>query len=242
MDTNVRLEMRRGGAAATDSFSRGFADAAFNPCPFGKIRVSRFRRAFSLVEMLVVIAIMIVLMAVMIPASSSLMGGMNIGRSAGMVTDELNFARQTALARNRDVEVRFYRLGSKMDGNDKQYRAFRSFLIDGVDPAGWKPLSRIKQLPEPIIITDNPSFTSLLNTGGGHSGLTASNETLPGVGNTDYVSFLFRANGGTSLKPVTEKWFLTLYSQKANAQGELPANYFTAQVDPVTGRTRSYRP
>jgi uncharacterized protein (TIGR02596 family) len=234
--------MRAGETAATGGFLRGSADAAFDSCSFGKIRVSKFRRAFSLVEMLVVIAIMFVLMAVMIPASSSLMGGMNIGRSAGMVTDELNFARQTALSRNRDVEVRFYRMGSKMDGNDKQFRAFRSFLIDGVDPAGWKPLSRVKQLPEPIIISADSSFSTLLDTGGGHSGLTSSNETLPGVGSTDYVSFLFRANGGTSLKPVTEKWFLTLFSQKAKAESGLPANYFTAQVDPVTGRTRSYRP
>jgi uncharacterized protein (TIGR02596 family) len=224
------------------SLESGKAQNSSDQCPLVSFSGAKPVSAFSLVEMLVVIAIMIVLMAVMIPASSSLMGGMNIGRSAGMVTDELNFARQTALSRNRDVEVRFYRMGSKMDGNDRQYRAFRSFLIDGIDPAGWKPLSRIKQLPEPIIISDNTTFSSLLDTGGGHSGLVSSNETLPGVGNTDYVSFLFRANGGTSLKPVTEKWFLTLFSQKAKAESGLPANYFTAQVDPVTGRTRSYRP
>jgi uncharacterized protein (TIGR02596 family) len=198
--------------------------------------------AFSLVEMLVVIAIMVVLMAVVIPASSSLMGGMNIGRSAGMLTDELNFARQTALSRNRDVEVRFYRLGAKMDGNNKQFRAFRSYLIEGLNPSDWKPLSRVKQLPEPIIITDDSSYSSLLDVGGDHKGLTSGSEDLPGHGSVDYVSFLLRANGGTSLKPVTEKWFLSLFSEKEQPTSGLPPNYFTAQIDPVTGRTRSYRP
>jgi uncharacterized protein (TIGR02596 family) len=198
-------------------------------------------RAFSLVEMLVVIAIMITLMAIVIPASSSLMGGMNLSRSAGMITDELNFARQTALSRNRDVEVRFYKQGSKLDGNDKQFRAFRSFLIEGADLASWKPLSRVKQLPEPIIISDEVNYSSLLGAPAGN-GLVKSNESLPGGGNADYVSFLFRANGGTSLKPVTANWFLTLYSQKTKTGVALPPNYFTAQVDPVTGRTRSYRP
>lgn len=204
-----------------------------------EIRVS----AFSLVEVLVVIAIMAVLMAVMVPATSSLMGGLNVGRSAGMVTDELNFARQTALSRNRDVEVRIYKLGSKVDANDKQFRAFRSFLIDGVDPAGWKPLSRLKQLPEPIIISDSTAYSTLLDAANvGKDCLTKGNEVLPGSGGTDYISFLFRADGGTSLKPITENWYLTLYSAKGNDGSALPKNYFTAQVDPVTGRTRSYRP
>ena len=217
---------------------------------FGQTTSSRFEplrvtasSGFSLVEMLVVIAIVIVLMAVVIPASSSLMGGMNIGRSAGMVTDELNFARQTALSRNRDVEVRFYRLGAKLDGNDKKFRAVRSFLIEGLDSASWKPLSRLKQFPEPIIISDDPTFSTLLDVGNGHSGVKQESETLPGQGTVEYVKFLVRANGGTSLKPVTEKWFLTLYSQKAKVSGGgLPANYYTVQIDPVTGRTRSYRP
>lgn len=198
--------------------------------------------AFSLIEILVVIAIMVILMAVVVPASSSLMGGMNIGRSAGMVTDELNFARQTALSRNRDVEVRFYKLGSKLDGNNKQFRALRSFLIEGVDPSTWKPLSRLKHLPEPIIISDDATYSTLLDAGGGRSGLSQGNEALPGTGTADYISFLFRANGGTSLKPITEKWFVTLYSEKGKSGAGLPPNYFTAQVDPVTGRTRSYRP
>jgi uncharacterized protein (TIGR02596 family) len=215
---------------------------AVAPGSRGETREEPRASGFSLVEMLVVIAIMIILMAVVIPASSSLMGGMNIGRSAGLVTDELNFARQTALARNRDVEVRFYKLGSKMDGNDKKFRAFRSFLIDGVDPAGWKPLTRVKYLPDPIIITDDSTYSSLLNIGGGHSGLSSGNENFPGQGSVEYVSFLLRANGGTSLKPITEKWFLTLFSEKGNAASGLPPNYFTLQIDPVTGRTRSYRP
>lgn len=197
--------------------------------------------AFSLVEMLVVIAIMVILMAIVIPASSSLMGGMNISSSAAMVNDELNFARQTALSRNRDVEVRFYKLGTKFDANDKKFRGFRSFLIEGVDSSSWKPLSRVKKLSEPVIISSDATYSSLLDTGGGN-GLVQSNENLPGSGNVDYVSFLFRANGDTSLKPVTKKWFLTLYSEKAVNNSGLPANYFTVQVDPVTGRTRSYRP
>lgn len=198
--------------------------------------------AFSLVEILVVIAIMVVLLAIAVPASSSLLGGMNMGRSAGIIADELNFARQTALSRNRDVEVRFYKVASKVGGGEGRFRAVQSFLIEGLDPAGWKPMSRVKVLPEPIMISDDAAYSSLLKPPSGSGGITQGNENLPGHGNSDYVSFLFRANGGTSLKPVTEKWFMTLLSEKSADQSGLPANYFTVQVDPVTGRTRSYRP
>lgn len=199
--------------------------------------------AFSLVEMLVVIAILAILMALMLPATTSILGGMNVNRAAGMVIDELNFARQAALAQNRDVEVRFYKLAAASDATNKQFRAFRSYLIDGIDPADWKPLSRLKRLPEPIILASETMYSSLFDAGNtDYGGLTKSNETLPGNGSTEYVSFLFRPDGGTSLKPVTAKWFLTLLSANHPDPSTLPANYFTVQVDPVTGRTRSYRP
>jgi len=192
-------------------------------------------------------AILLILMALLLPATTSLMGSMNISRASSLITDELNYARQTALSRNRDVEVRIYRMESKMDANTKQYRAIRALLADGSDPANSKPLSKVKYLPESVIISDAVAFSTLLDYGNtNRSGLVFSNETLP-IGVTEYVSFLFRANGGTSLTPVTPpigNWFLTLYAEKAptNVATGLPNNYFTAQIDPVTGRLRNYRP
>jgi len=206
-----------------------------------------WRGAFSLVELLVVIAILLILMALVLPATTSLMRSMNISRAASLVTDEMNFARQTALSRNRDVELRFYRLGSKLDGNTKQYRAMRSFVADGTDPTKSQPLSKVKYLPDSVILSDNTALSSLLDSDNpARSGLTEGTETLP-AGATEYVSFLFRANGGTSLKPISPpegNWFVTVMAENAQVEGGtgLPPNYFTAQVDPVTGRTRSYRP
>ncbi len=208
---------------------------------------SKKRCGFSLMELLVVIAIMMILMALVVPATSSLMKSMSMGRAVSMITDEMNFARQTALSRNRDVEVRFYRMGSKLDANDKQYRAYRTLLADGIDPAKAQPLSKVKYLPETVIFSGDTAFSTLLDyANSGRSGLVRSNESLAGA-STEYVSFFFRANGGTSLKPVSgtnSLWYLTLHGEKSqtNAATGLPDNYFTAQIDPVTGRLRSYRP
>ncbi len=200
-----------------------------------------------MVELLAVILIMVILLALVLPATSSLMRSMNIGRAASLVTDEFNFARQTALARNCDVEVRLYLLPSSLNKEVNQYRALRTFLADGVDPSKSVPLSRIKYLPDPIVFAKDAAFSTLLDYGNpSRYGLVHTNETLPGGATAEYVSFLFRANGGTSLKPVSPpvgNWYLTLRAENAPAAANgLPVNYFTAQIDPVTGRVRSYRP
>ena len=232
-----------------------FLHGKFNPVvsdqwSLVKVSGSKICRAFSLLEMLVVIAIMGILIALAVPAIGPLMRSSNMNKATSMIIDELNFARQTSLTLNRDVEVRFYQLPSKSDPNDKQYRAFRSFAATGNNSTN-SPLTTVKYLPEPVIVSTgkdkagNTVSTLLDYSNPGLSGLTQSTEVLPGgAGPTTYISFLFRATGGTSLAPVSANWFATIYLENApkNAATGIPDNYFTAQVDPVTGRARTYRP
>lgn len=214
-------------------------------------------RGFTLVELLVVIVVVAIIAALGAPSIASLLRSSNMNKATSMIIDELNFARQTALTQNRDVEVRFYLLGSKSNPSDTKYRAFRSFCATGSNLTEL-PLSGVKYLPEPVIISNDHDgsgniVSTMLNYGGaGLSGLTQAQETLPGVSGTiTYTSFMFRATGGTSLAPITPvagstvgNWYLTIYLENApkNAVTGLPDNYFTAQIDPVTGRVRTYRP
>lgn len=211
-----------------------------SPCP-----------AFSLIELLVVVAIITVILTLITPAVVPLLRASNINQSASMLVDELSLARQTALTRNHDVEVRFYQVASKSDPNDLQYRAFRSFLPNAQNAAAAQPLSAVRYLPEPVIISADARFSTLLDYGGTgalRAGLMKGQETLPGNNSpSTYISFLFRSTGGTNLTPVDPpdgKWFLTVYLENApkNATTGIPDNYFTALVEPVTGRVRTFRP
>jgi len=77
-------------------------------------------RAFSLVELLVVIAIIIILATLSAPALTSVLRGSNLNRAGEMIADQINFARQTAFLKNRDVHVRMFMFDSgqitKVDG------------------------------------------------------------------------------------------------------------------------------
>ena len=203
---------------------------------------------FTLVELLVVIAIMGILLALIAPAVMPLLRSVNINKAATMLGDELNTDRQLALTQNRDVEVRFYRVGSKTNANDLQFRAFRAFSTSGTSSIK-APLSAVKYLPEPVIFSGTATYSTLLDNSvqPAKDSLTQGKETLQGVGLIDYVSFLFRATGGTNLTPVTgngSNWYLTFFLENApiNPVTGIPSNYVTAQIDPVTGRLRTYRP
>ena len=206
-------------------------------------------RAFTLIELLVVISIIMLLSVMILPAVGPLLRSSKMNNAASMITSSLDLARQTALTQNRDVELRFYRYATKTDANNKQFRAFRTFYVyeDGSDPKKALALGKINYLPDNVIISAKTEFSPILDYAKNTACLAHDTEDLRGNGgNTEYVSFRFRATGGTNLSPVTgadSNWFLTLYLENAPivANG-LPANYFTAQIDPVTGRVRSYRP
>ncbi|PTX97379.1 hypothetical protein DB346_20495 [Verrucomicrobia bacterium LW23] len=220
--------------------------------PIPSSPASARRRAtagFSLMELVAVMAIMAVLATITIPVVVPMMRSSSLNSGAAMLVDEFNLARQTAMTENRDVEVRIYRTGSASNPADLQYRGFRSLIKESDEPLQWKALTRVRYLPDPVIFSADPNFSTLLDAGNAsRSGLTSSSETLPNAATpTPYISFLFRPTGGTNLSPVDPpvgNWFLTLHSSAdpLNATTGLPNNYFTCQVEPVTGRIRTYRP
>jgi uncharacterized protein (TIGR02596 family) len=155
--------------------------------------------------------------------------------------DTLNLARQAAMTNNEPVEVRIYKTGGQGSPADLQYRAFRLFTVDANN--GKQALGTLKRLPEPLIISGSLQYSTLLSNHGASSTLP---EDYPAPNQTAYIWFRFRPNGGTDLTPVEgagSNWFLTLIMENApvTANG-LPANFFTIQIDPVTGRARSFRP
>jgi uncharacterized protein (TIGR02596 family) len=209
--------------------------------------------SFTLVEMLVVLAIIGILTVISVPAITSVVRSSGLTTGGASVMSEIDLARQTAMARNCQVEFRFYKLpdsGAPAGSSPTVYRAFQIFSLDD-DGSQTNAVTKVVFLPANIIITNSDTLSSLLPSTPSDppyavSGSAAGNPLGPySPPSYSYMDFHFRANGSTDLNPDSAStWFVTLVNEHDSSSGAngLPANFFTIQVDPLTGRARSFRP
>ncbi len=208
--------------------------------------------AFSLVELLVVVTIIGIIAAFSVPAVTGILRGSAMTQASQLLTDQFGLARQTALSRNRAIEVRLYQYADPEVPGEAvattstwQFRAFQIFEV--VESGAAVPLDMPQRLPGTVIMSARNTFSSLI-AGTGQTLKTPGNRDpeLPrGVGrNYKYVSFRFLQDGSTNLSPtVAGGWFVTIHNLTDQPAGtNPPANFFTLQLDPVSGSTRGFRP
>lgn len=185
---------------------------------------------FTLVELLAVMAIVVVLCSLAAVSLSGITMGSNLTRAGNLVADQWTLARQEAVTRNRNVEVRFFYLPQD------QTPAWRGLQVVRIEDNGDQvPVGRMIVLPEGILISASETLSPLMMAGDPILG-TVKN---PGYGTLSFRAFRFRPNGSTG-GALGANNFVTLYSSEA--QGSPPPNFCTVQVNPITGKVTTYRP
>lgn len=244
---------------------------------------SASNRAFSLLELIVVILIIGIIAAYAVPAASTILRGSQVTQASQIVTDQFSLARQQALTRNRMVEVRLIRYADPEvpgevgadgtpDPSKGAYRAIQVLEIMSTAAAvtGSQlrvPLDKPQLLPQSVVL--HPATLSTLIKAAQNktappyryskTDLTTNDPELPrNIGrNYDYVSFYFLPDGSTNLNPLgpgggDKTWNITVTNMN-DSPADNPGlatqklqdrnlNFFTLQVDPVSGTTKAYRP
>lgn len=201
----------------------------------------KLRSAFSLIELMVVMAIIAIVAAFVVPVAGNVSRGVKLSHATQTVGDEFATARQSAIGRNRMIEVRIYQYSDpEIPGSASCFRAVQMFEI--INARSFSPLDKVQALPTATIIDSGAALSSLLDPA--KVTIAKGVDALPRVGtNYNYVAFRFRPDGSTNLLPTAGTWFLTIHEETYGDGLALPPpNFDTLEVDPVNGSVRLFRP
>ncbi len=190
---------------------------------------------FSLVELLVVMAIIGLLMSFASMAVTSVLNGTNLERAGSTVADAIKLARQEAVSKNRETQLAFFELPADASG-PQGLRGVEIWRIDDtINGQVTNRVTRLQRLPTQMMISTNSVLSTLLNSSYVITGTTNAG----GVGNVNYKAIRFRANGMLAGASGSTN-FITV--QSARSTGIPPQDYFTILVNPLTGKVTTIRP
>ncbi len=202
-------------------------------------RKLKTRFAFSLIELLAVVAVMVLLLSLAVPALNGVMEGGRVTQAATILAGQFSVGHLKAIGENRPITLRFIRGKEDKAPFDRiQLLATSNNTLVAVD--------RVATLPVGTAIAQSATLSSLfdptLDPSLSEKTATGSDPSVPGLGTAyRYIQFSFRPRGSLDLD-ITKKWFVTVVLLRADQAAGVPANYITLQLDPVNGGFVTYQP
>jgi uncharacterized protein (TIGR02596 family) len=198
--------------------------------------------AFSLLELLLVITVIGIIMGLTVPAVRSIGGGTEMTVAADLLVAQLSLARQTALAKNRNTELRLYSFENEF--GEKRFHGLQVFISQEDSSTNAEPVGRMLKLPSSACVDSGNTLSPLIAQSPILSGSNLG-VSIPKAGlEYEAVSIGFRPDGSSYTTPAASSQnFLTLRPWRLeDAQTTLPSNYAIVQISKATGQIRSYRP
>jgi len=223
-----------------------------------------FQRAFTLIETLVVVSIIVLILVMTAPSLFSTMQATRLTAAGETVLGFLSEAQQVAQSQNTPVEVRFFRYQTALS----PFQAFRSMqmfkITNPVDAGGQiqersEPIGTLVRLPDNVIIPQDDTDLSPLLEGDGFEDVKPTGSgSYSGVEDAYYCAVRFMTDGScrkveasgsgaaaSSLSyPELRQSCITVcpdINQEVKVDN-LPKNFFCIQIDPYTGKIHTYRP
>ena len=209
------------------------------------------RPAFTLIEIMVVLAVISIIATMAVPAMNGVLKGSKMTQSSDEFERDLARAQAAALRENQPVEFRFYEFRDPEQPNSEMaYRGYQAVIRkrsadDQYTTESIEPIFDVKILPPGIIFNAKTKYSSIFkvpdipgNTAKKWSGY---DDSIPRVDQAEYKAFYFRPDGSTNLVTIdsAEKWCVTIQKENTD-EGELPPDFVAFQVDPFNGQIRRY--
>lgn len=197
-------------------------------------RTANSRGAFSLLELLVVMAIILFLGALAKPAINSLQESNSLSSAGQILVGQIDLARQTASTSGQTIQVRLLQLGT----SDAGYNAVQIGRTDVNN--NWMALGRLARFPGTAVVSeDKTNVSPLLAT----PDLETGTMNVGGFSNVSYAAFGIRPSG--VVEPAASdmsSFFLGIVLWRAGNSDSVPANFVFVQINPETGNPLIYRP
>ncbi len=219
--------------------------------------------------MMVVVTIVALMLALATPALTRTMQASRLSSAGEFLMGSIAEAQQTAFSSNTPVELRFFSFMEDVD-QSPVYHSYQLFKITTVSQGAGAaaviketilPVGNLVRLPEGIIIPTDITLSNVFYDINGQAGSIQdikdnSAVGYSGVNGANYCAIRFLPDGTCRTVGKTQngmatltfqnlpKNFLTLTfgSGTAVTLASLPKNFFTIQIDPYTGKARSYKP
>ena len=221
------------------------------------------RAAFTLIETLVVVSIIVLILAMTGPSLLGTMQASRLSSAGDTVVGLLAEAQQTAMAQNVPVEVRFFKYQTPTTTYES-YHSLQAFKVTN-DPTVavgdvkelLVPIGTLTRLPDSVIIPYEKMLAPLLDAKGFADTKQDGTSTYSGVQAATYNAIRFMTDGtcrklsdnpttgvAAMTYPTLRTSCITLSPEIGQQVNEtnLPKNFYCIQVDPYTGKIRTYRP
>ena len=184
----------------------------------------RARAGFSLLELLVVMAVLGLLAVLVVPSLQGILGGRNLENAANIVSSQLQLARQSALSRNALVQWQVIKVPDPRNNDAAAFRLVRCLIMES-GSRQWKPLGRPEWLPSSYWVDEDTARSPVLDQSTTAAGISPANSPAA------WVTF---DGAGRATLSSSGNWLTVV--------GRNPADIIAVQIDPVNGRVRNFRP
>lgn len=193
------------------------------------------RSAFSLIEILGVLALVSLLAVLSVPAINAGLRGASLRSTGIKLVDELNYARVAAVSRSLPVEMRFYKVPtSSSPAAEHKVRAYQLFTSN--EKGDKTPLGKVHYLPPGVYISEGENESPAI----AGRDLEDPDRELPGHGLVyRYISISFKPDGMTNLRQGKNYLTLLPVSESSLKTG---SNFYAIQIDPINASVRSFLP